>query len=56
MAETIMKWALENYAKGGHWIVETMSVEDIAETFKTLRKAQRYCALMQEQERACRNA
>jgi hypothetical protein len=53
-SELIMKWALENYAKGGHWIVETMSLADIDETFRTVREAQEYCGLIEDCKNDCR--
>ena len=53
-SELIMKWALKNYASGGHWIVETMSLADIDELFHNFLDAKKYVELMQEQEKNCR--
>ena len=50
----IMQWAIANYAQGGHWIVETMSMEDIAETFRTLHDARVYCGLIEDCKNDCR--
>jgi hypothetical protein len=49
----IKEWASDNYEKGGHWIVECFSDEDIAESFSSLADAKRYVKRTLEQERNC---
>ena len=51
----ILHWAEDNYETGGHWIVETMELDEIKDEFKTLEEAQEYCRLMQEKEEDIKN-
>lgn len=56
LVREIRDWALDNYDAGGHWIVETFSDEEIAEEFKTLNEAKRYCGLKQDRYEDAYNA
>jgi hypothetical protein len=44
----IKDWCLENYDKGGHWIIETMTDQEISDNFKSLAEAKRYCKTKQD--------
>lgn len=55
-ASRIYNWAKQNYDQGGHWIVETMSLSEIAEEFATLACAKKYCKILVEQEENIKNA
>lgn len=37
--ETIKQWAEENYADGGHWIIETLTDDEIRQEFNTVQDA-----------------
>ena len=50
MGKEIYDWALANYDEGGHWIVETMEIEEIEAEFESLEQAQQYCKDRQERE------
>ena len=47
MGKEIRDWALANYADGGHWIYEAMSIEDIEKEFKSIEQAKEYCRLIE---------
>ena len=49
----ILNWAKDNYDAGGHWIVETMTLDEIKEEFKTLEEAQEYCKIIQDRSEEC---
>lgn len=51
MSELLMKWAIENYAIGGHWIVETMSISDLDTRFHNFSDMEIWIELMKEQSR-----
>jgi len=51
MSELLMKWSVENYALGGHWIVETMSLSDLDTRFRNINDMLDYIELMKEQSR-----
>ncbi len=53
MGKEIYDWALANYDAGGHWIVETMEIEEIEEEFKSLEEAQEYCKVIQDRQEEC---
>ncbi len=53
MGKKILDWALANYADGGHWIVETMEVEEIEQEFKSLKEAKEYCLRRQDRMEEC---
>jgi len=53
MGKKIYDWALANYDKGGHWIVETMSIEEIEQEFKSLKEAKEYCKIIQDRSEEC---
>lgn len=55
-ASLIYDWAKRNYDKGGHWIVETMTLPEIATEFATLAEAKRYVKILVEQEENIKNA
>lgn len=48
LVKEIKDWAFANYEKGGHWIVYTFTNDEIAEQFKTLDEAKKYCGLVQD--------
>lgn len=54
MGKEIYDWALANYDEGGHWIVETMEIEEIEEEFKSLKEAKEYCKIIQDRQEECR--
>ena len=56
LVEKIKQWALANYEKGGSWIVETYTDEEIEEGFASLAEAKRWAKLMKDREDDCRNA
>jgi hypothetical protein len=37
--ETIKQWAEENYDDGGHWIIETLTDDEIRQEFNTVQDA-----------------
>ncbi len=47
MGKKILEWALANYEKGGHWIYETMTEEDVEQQFASLKEAKEYCRLIE---------
>lgn len=49
-AAVIRAWAMANYDKGGHWIVECMSDAEILEQLKTLAGAKEYVRLVNDKE------
>ena len=51
-----MAWAIENYDEGGHWIAETMELEEIAEEFKTLQQAKEHCRVVQDRQEDIQNS
>ena len=53
MGKKILDWALANYDKGGHWIVETMEIEEIEQKFKSLKEAKEYCRCLQDRMEEC---
>jgi len=53
MGKKIQDWALANYDKGGHWIVETMEIEEIEQEFKSLKEAKEYCLRRQDRMEEC---
>ena len=56
LAKQIMAWAIENYDEGGHWIAETMELEEIAEEFKTLQQAKEHCRVVQDRQEDIKNS
>lgn len=52
----IEQWAKENYDEGGHWILETMTTQEIVDEFKSLSEAQKYCKRMQDYYQDVANA
>jgi len=49
MSELLMKWAVEHYAIGGHWIVDTMSISDIDTRFHNFSDMEIWIELMKSQ-------
>lgn len=37
--EQIKQWATENYDEGGHWIIETLTDQEIFDEFKNVQEA-----------------
>jgi hypothetical protein len=37
--EEIKQWAYQNYDAGGHWIVETLTDDEIRQEFNSLQEA-----------------
>ena len=52
----IKTWALDNYEKGGSFIIECFTDEEIDAQFNSLAAAKRYCKLMKDREDDIRNS
>jgi hypothetical protein len=50
LVKKIKDWCTANYEKGGSWIIETFTDEEIAQEFKSLAEAKRYCKRMKDRE------
>jgi hypothetical protein len=56
LARQILNWAKDNYDEGGHWIVETMTLEEIKQEFKTLQQAKEHCRVIQDRQEDIQNS
>ena len=41
--ESIVRWCNDHYDEGGHWVIETMGRDTIAEMFDSLEDAIDFC-------------
>ena len=51
LVKKIKDWALKNYDKGGHWIVETFTEEEILNDFSSLKSAKEYAKILHNRQR-----
>lgn len=54
--EQIKQWAMENYDDGGHWIIETMTDQEIFDEFKTIQEAIDWAYRIQDNYNDVKNA
>lgn len=54
--QEIKDWAMENYAEGGHWIIETMTDDEIFDEFANLQEAIDWAERLQDIQEDVQNA
>ena len=52
--ESIVRWCNEHYDEGGHWVIETMDRETIADVFDSLGDAIEFCRIKEGRSNECR--
>lgn len=54
--EQIKQWAMENYDEGGHWIIETLTDQEIFDEFKNVQEAIDWAERLQDIQEDIQNA
>ncbi|MEY3920481.1 MAG: hypothetical protein RL634_242 [Bacteroidota bacterium] len=54
--EEIKQWAYQNYDEGGHWIIETLTDDEIRQEFKSLQEAIDWAERIQDNYQDALNA
>jgi hypothetical protein len=54
--QEIKDWAMANYDEGGHWIIETMTDDEIFDEFANLQEAIDFAERLQDIQEDIQNA
>ena len=54
--QEIKDWAMANYDEGGHWIIETMTDDEIFDEFANLQEAIDWAERLQDIQEDIQNA